>query len=174
MPKDLAVMLTLFAAGLLLLALLQRQDAFTVLREGARRGLETVVDLLPALLVLFPAISLLRTSGLPELLGGLMEPVLGRLGIPAETSLLLLLRPLSGSAALGVGSELIRQYGPDSLVGRTVSVMLGSSETTFYVVSVYFSAAGVKGSRWAVPAALCADLACFLSASWICRLLWGQ
>ena len=98
MPKDLAVMLTLFAAGLLLLALLQRQDAFTVLREGARRGLETVVDLLPALLVLFPAISLLRTSGLPELLGGLMEPVLGRLGIPAETSLLLLLRPRSCSA----------------------------------------------------------------------------
>ena len=168
------MILALCAAALLLLALLRRLDAFEALQAGARRGLETLLQLLPALLVLFPVLSLLRASGLPEALGERLAPVLDRLGIPSQTVLLLLLRPLSGSAALGLGAELIGQYGPDSLVGRTAAVMLGSSETTFYVISVYLSAAGVKGSRWAVPAALCADLACYLSAAWICRILWGR
>ena len=95
------------------------------------------------------------------------------LGIPVETSLLMLLRPVSGSTALSVSAELIARYGADSLVGRTAAVMIGSSETTLYVVAVYFTAAGVKDSRWAIPAALCADLACFLSSAWICRILWG-
>ena len=85
----------------------------------------------------------------------------------------MLLRPISGSAALSVSAELIARYGADSLVGRTAAVMIGSSETTRYVVAVYFTAAGVKDSRWAIPAALCADLACFLSSAWICRILWG-
>ena len=80
---------------------------------------------------------------------------------------------LIGSGALAAAEELLRQYGPDSLIGRTAAVMLGSSETTLYVAAVYFSAAGVKDSRWAIPAALCADLACYLSAAWICRRLWG-
>ena len=77
------------------------------------------------------------------------------------------------SAALAAASELIGRFGPDSLIGRTAAVMIGSSETTLYVTAVYFTAAGVKNSRWAVPAALCADLACFLSSAWVCRLLWG-
>ena len=168
------MILALLMSALLLLGLARRLDAFEILLAGAKRGLQTLFQLLPALLILFPAIALLRASGIPEALSSVLEPVFSRLGIPSETGLLLLLRPLSGSAALGLGSELIGQYGPDSLIGRTAAVMLGSSETTFYVISVYFSAAGVKGSRWAIPAALCADLACFLSAAWICRLLWGQ
>ena len=126
-----------------------------------------------ALIVLFPAISILRASGLPELLCRLLSPVFGLLGIPEETALLLLLRPMSGSGALAAAAELIGQYGADSLIGRTAAVMIGSSETTFYVIAVYFAAAGVKNSRWAVPAALCADLACFISSAWVCRLLWG-
>ena len=80
---------------------------------------------------------------------------------------------MSGSGALAAAAELIGQYGADSLIGRTAAVMIGSSETTFYVIAVYFAAAGVKNSRWAVPAALCADLACFISSAWVCRLLWG-
>ena len=157
----------------LLAASLRGIDVYDALAVGARKGLKTAVDILPALLVLFPAIYLLRASGLPELLSGFLSPVLLRLGVPPETTLLMLLRPLSGSAALSAASETIRQYGPDSLVGRTAAVMMGSSETTLYVVAVYFSAAGVKNSRWAIPAALCADLACFLSSAWACRLLWG-
>ena len=101
-----------------------------------------------------------------------MGPLLTAVGIPAETIGLLLVRPVSGSAALGVGAELIETYGPDSLVGRTAAVMLGSTETTFYTIAVYFGAAKVGKTRYAVPAALCADIAGFLAASWAVRLLF--
>ena len=165
--------LALLLGSLLLACLLRGRDGFSAMREGAQKGLRTCLEILPALLVLFPAVSLLRTSGAAELISGLLRPGLELLGIPVDTGLLLLLRPVSGSAAMAVASELISSCGPDSLTGRSAAVMLGSSETTFYVLSVYFSAAGVRGSRWAIPAALCADLACFLSSAWICRLFWG-
>lgn len=155
------------------LALYKGVDIFAAMTDGAKKGLRVMADILPALLVLFPAIYLLRASGILELLERLLAPVFRALGIPAETSLLMLLRPISGSAALSVSAELIARYGADSLVGRTAAVMIGSSETTLYVVAVYFTSAGVKDSRWAIPAALCADLACFLSSAWICRILWG-
>jgi spore maturation protein B len=124
------------------------------------------------MIALLTAVSMLRSSGALELAEGLLSPVLNRLGIPPETVALLLVRPISGSAALGVGAELISTYGPDSTVGRTAAVMLGSTETTFYTIAVYFGAAGVRKTRYAVPAALCADLAGFLSASWAVRLLY--
>lgn len=148
-------------------------DLYSAMTEGAKKGLRVALDILPALLVLFPVIYLLRASRLPELLAGLLRPVLGLLGIPEETVLLMLLRPLSGSGALSAAAELIESAGADSLLGRTAAVMTGSSETTFYVIAVYLSAAGVKESRWAIPAALIADLVCFMSSAWICRVLWG-
>ncbi len=148
-------------------------DLYSAMIEGAKKGLRVTAEILPALLVLFPVIYLLRAVRLPEMLAALLRPVLGVLGIPEETVLLLMLRPLSGSGALSAGAELMELAGADSLLGRTAAVMIGSSETTFYVVAVYFSAAGVKESRWAIPAALCADLVCFVSSAWICRLLWG-
>ncbi len=162
----------LLALGLVL-ALRRDVDGYQALTEGARKGLRVMLDIFPALLVLFPALALLRASPLLSLFERWLSPLLQRLGIPPETGLLLLLRPFSGSAALAAAAELIARCGPDSLTGRTAAVMLGSSETTFYVAAVYLSAAGVKDSRWAIPAALCADLACFLSAAWVCRLLWG-
>lgn len=148
-------------------------DLYSVMLRGAKKGLSMALELVPALCVLFPAIYLLKSSGLPELLSRLASPVFSFLGIPAETSLLMLLRPLSGSGALAVASDLIESFGPDSLIGRTAAVMIGSSETTFYVIAVYFAAAGVKKTGWAIPAALCADMVCFISSAWICRLLWG-
>ena len=156
-----------------MLALYKGVDIIAAMTDGAKKGLRVMAAILPALLVLFPAIYLLRASGILELLERLLAPVFRALGIPAETSLLMLLRPISGSAALSVSAELIARYGADSLVGRTAAVMFGSSETTLLVGAVYFTAAGVKDSRWAIPAALCADLACFLSSAWICRILWG-
>ncbi len=168
---DLAAPLLICCA--LLAAACRGVDVYDALVAGARKGLAVMGDVLPALLALFPALWLLRASGLPELLGTILGPFFRLLGIPPETSLLMLLRPVSGSAALAAASELIGRFGADSLVGRTAAVMIGSSETTLYVTAVYFTAAGVKNSRWAVPAALCADLACFLSSAWICRLLWG-
>ena len=169
----LALTAPLLLAFGLLLAALRGVDGYSALTEGARKGLRVLWDIFPALLALFPAIALLRASSLLETLETWLSPLLLRLGIPPETGLLLLLRPFSGSAALEAAAELIGRCGPDSLTGRTAAVMLGSSETTFYVAAVYLGATGVKDSRWAIPAALCADLACFLSAAWICRILWG-
>lgn len=163
----------LLLGALLLAGLVRGVDVYAALLVGARKGLRVCVQLLPPLLVLFPALYLLRASGLPEMLGAILSPLFSALGVPTETALLLLLRPLSGSGAMAAASELIARHGPDSLVGRTAAVMLGSSETTLYVAAVYFSAAGVKNSRWAIPAALFADLCCFLSSAWLCRLFWG-
>ncbi len=162
----------LLAAGLTA-ASAKGRDAYRALTEGARKGLGVVAELFPALLALFPAIALLRATPLPDQLCRALAPLLEKLGIPSETGLLLLLRPLSGSAALAEAYRLIAASGPDSLLGMTAAVMIGSSETTFYVTAVYFAAAGVRDSRWAIPAALCADLACFVSSAWICRLLWA-
>jgi len=96
-----------------------------------------------------------------------------RVGLPPELLPLILVRPISGSAALGVGAELIQTYGPDSLLGRTAAVMLGSTETTFYTIAVYFGAVGIQRTRYAIPAALCADLTGFLAAAWAVRLCLG-
>lgn len=163
----------LLIGSALLAALLRGVDVYDALLTGARKGLKTALDILPALIALFPAIYLLRASGLTDLLGMILSPLLEKLGVPPETAPLMLLRPLSGSAALSAAADIIARCGADSPAGRTAAVMLGSSETTFYVVAVYFAAAGVKNSRWAIPAALCADLACFLSAAWVCRLFYA-
>jgi len=163
----------LLLAGVGLHALLRDVDVFSALTDGAADGLRTVLRILPALVCLLPPIYMLRASGALDGLTALLTPLLTVLGIPPETSALIFLRPFSGSGALAVGSELIAQYGADSLIGRTAAVMLGSTETTFYVIAVYFGAVGIKKSRHVVPAALCADLAGFLAAAWSVRLLWG-
>ena len=116
---------------------------------------------------------MLRASGALDALITLLEPLLSLLGIPPETGTLMLLRPISGSGALAVAGDLIAEHGADSIVGRTAAVMLGSTETTFYVIAVYFAAAGVKKTRYAVPAALCADLTGFIVSSWCVSRLWG-
>lgn len=148
-------------------------ELFPALTRGALKGLETVRDMLPALVVLFPAVYMLRASGVLEAFASLISPLVSLLGIPPETVPLALIRPISGGAATAAASELIKSCGADSLAGRTAAVMLGSSETTFYVIAVYFSAAKIKNSRWAIPAALCADFAVFLSSAIVCRLMWG-
>ena len=168
-----SIAVPLLISGLCLYGLLRGVDVYGALCDGARRGLSVLADILPALVCLFPVLWLFRESVLSRLFASYMGPVFERMGIPGETALLMLLRPLSGSAALSEAAALIAWYGPESLVGRTAAVMIGSSETSFYVIAVYFSAAGIKNSRWAVPAALAADMSCFLVSGWICRLLWG-
>jgi len=116
---------------------------------------------------------MLRASGAMDLLGSLLAPALSRLGIPPETVGLLFVRPVSGSGALAIGSELMAAYGPDSYIGRTAAVMLGSTETTFYTIAVYFGSAGIHKTRYAIPAALLADLAGFMSAAFAVRLLFA-
>ena len=151
----------------------RRVDLWGTLVEGAGEGLRVTARIAPALVGLLTAVYMLRASGALELLGRALSPVLTRLGIPPETVPLLLVRPVSGSAALGVGADIIRACGPDSTVGRIAAVMLGSTETTFYTVAVYFGAAKVTHTRYAVPAALCGDAAGFLMAGVAVRLFFG-
>ena len=153
-------------------ALRKRENAYDVLTDGAREGFRMLLTIGPSLVVLLSAVGMLRESGTMEALSRLLSPALEFLGIPAETVLLLLVRPISGSAALAIGAELIAAHGPDSLIGRTAAVMLGSTETTFYTISVYFGSWGITKTRYAVPAALIADFVGFLAASWTVRLFF--
>ena len=153
-------------------ALRKKENAYDVLTNGAREGFRMLRPIGPSLVVLLSAVGMLRESGALEALSRLLSPALEFLGIPAETVLLLLVRPISGSAALAIGAELIAAHGPDSLIGRTAAVMLGSTETTFYTISVYFGSWGITKTRYAVPAALIADFVGFLAASWTVRLFY--
>ena len=155
-----------------IIALRKKESAYDLLVEGAADGLKLLKSIVPTLVILMTGISMLRASGAFDLLGQVLTPFFSLLGIPPETAVLVLIRPISGSAALAVGAELMAQYGVDSQIGRTVAVMLGSTETTFYTISVYCGAAGIKKTRYAIPAALIADLVGFLTASWTTKLLF--
>jgi spore maturation protein B len=154
-------------------ALGKRVNVYEGLICGAGEGVKTLARIAPALIALLTAVYMLRSSGAMELAADALSPVLKRLGIPAETVGLMLVRPVSGSGALGVGAELMETYGPDSYIGRVAAVMLGSTETTFYAIAAYFGAARVSGTRYVVPAALCADLVGFCAAAWAVRLFFG-
>ena len=154
------------------IALRKRENAYDLLLSGAAEGLQLLISLLPSLIGLMTAVTMLRTSGAVTIFSNILAPVFDFLGIPPETAILVLIRPISGSAALAVGAELMTQYGVDSLIGRTAAIMLGSTETTFYTISVYFGAAGIKKTRYTIPAALIADLTGFLVASLTARSLF--
>lgn len=150
----------------------KRIDIYDCLVTGAKKGLNVMARIFPALVVLLPAVYMFRASGAADALAELFSPVFSFLGIPSETASLVFLRPISGSGATAVAGELMASYGADSLIGRTVAIMLGSTETTFYVIAVYFGAVGVKKARYAVPAALVADLVGFMAASFAARLFF--
>ena len=153
-------------------ALRKKENAYDLMLQGAADGLKLLANILPALIVLLTAVHMLRASGAMELLSGFLAPVFSFFGIPPETAMLVLVRPISGSAALAVGADLMREYGVDSTIGRTVAVMLGSTETTFYTISVYFGAAGIKKTRYTIPAALFADFVGFFMASLTVRIFF--
>lgn len=162
----------LILLGVSLAALRKQENSYEILLSGAADGLRLLVTILPALILLLTAVTMFRASGGAELLGKALSPVFSLFGIPPECAMLVLVRPISGSAALAVGSELMARYGVNSQIGRTAAVMLGSTETTFYTLSVYFGAAGIKRTRYTLPAALFADFIGFFTASWTVRLLF--
>ena len=163
--------LPLIIAAVLVYALIRGTDVFAEFTQGVKEGLRTVLDIFPALFCLVMAVSAFRASGGAQLLSELLSPVFSAAGMPAECAPLVLLRPFSGSGALAVFDDILRSAGPDSEAGRIASVVLGSSETTFYTLSVYFSAAGIKKTRYALPAALCGDIAGFLASAAAVHLL---
>ena len=164
----------LLLLGACVVALKKKENTYGLLLEGAENGMKLLISLVPTLILLLTAVTMLRSSGAVDAIGSLCAPVFKFFGIPPETAILVLIRPISGSAALAVGTELMAHYGVDSLIGRTAAVMLGSTETTFYTISVYFGAAGIKKTRYAVPAALIADFTGFLVASLTARLFYSS
>ncbi len=166
---DYIVPILLLAASLF--ALRKQENSYDLLLSGAADGLKLLITLVPTLVLLLTAVTMLRASGAMEVISRFLAPVFRYVGIPPETAMLVLIRPISGSAALAVGAELMAAYGVDSLIGRTAAVMLGSTETTFYTISIYFGAAGIKKTRHTLPAALFADFVGFFMASLTARFL---
>ncbi len=159
--------------GISLLALHRRENGYDIMLQGAAEGLSLIKSILPVLILLLTAVHMLRASGAVEAFSRMAAPLFSLFGIPPETAMLVFIRPISGSAALAVGAELMAQYGVDSQIGRTAAVMLGSTETTFYTISVYFGAAGIRRTRYTVPAALIADFTGFFVAAFTTRLFYG-
>lgn len=147
-----------------LCAAIRGKDSIGSLASGAAEGLRTMAKLLPLLCALLCAVYMLRASGLLDALAQALSPLLGALEIPPELAPIILLRPFSGSGALAAGSELMLKYGPDSQIGRTVAVMLASSETTLYTAAIYLGAAKVKKTRYALVAAFAAEIAAFAAS----------
>jgi len=168
-----AYLIPLLLSFTALLALKRKVNVYETLTEGAQEGLTILLRILPSLVGLMTAVYMLRASGALDLIGEILAPFLERIGIPQEIAPLLFIRPVSGSAALAIGSELMAEHGPDSYIGRAAAVLLGSSETTFYTVAVYFGSANIHRTRYAIPAALIADLTCFVAAAFAVRLFFG-
>jgi spore maturation protein B len=164
----------LLVAGIPAWALIRKVKVYPVFVEGAKEGFQVAVRIIPALVAVVVALGMLRASGAMDGLAALLAPLTERLGIPASVLPLVVVRPLSGGAALGVVADVLRSDGPDSYAGRLASVMAGSTETTFYVLAVYFGAVGISRYRQALPAALLADLAGFAASVAAVRWLFGS
>ncbi len=159
-------------AGVGLYALYNGVDVFPTFLAGAKKGLATAVSILPTLVGLLAAVYMLRASGCIDIAGKLLSPYMALLGIPEECTALVLLKPVSGGGGLALGSEIIRLSGVDSYPGRVAAVMLGASETSLYTISLYCGHLGMKGTRYAVPAALAGDLVAFAAAAFFVRLFF--
>ena len=153
-----------------LYALYKGVDVFPTFLRGAKSGLKTAVELLPTMVGMLTVVYMLRASGAIDLAAAALAPLLNLLGIPKECTALTLLKPISGGGGLALGSELMQRCGPDSYAGRVAAVMLGSSETSFYTISVYSGHLGLNRLRYAVFAALCADLTAFAVSAAMVRL----
>lgn len=162
-----AAILVIISGGIL-----RKVKVYEVFVEGAKEGFNVAIRIIPFLVAILCAIAAFRYSGAMDILTTVLSPLTKLIGMPAETVPLALIRPLSGSGALGLMSDLITAHGPDSFMGRLASTMMGSTETTFYVLAVYFGSVGIRKSRHAVAAGLMADIAGILSAVVICNILF--
>jgi spore maturation protein B len=153
--------------------IVKKVKVYEVFVEGAKDGFTTAVKIIPYLVAMLIAIGIFRASGAMDVVVSLLSPVTNVIGMPAEVLPLGLLRPLSGSGSMGLMTELMKTHGPDSFIGVLASTVFGSSETTFYILAVYFGSVGIKNTRHALPAGLIADLFGLLGAVFIVRILFG-
>ena len=160
--------LPIFIFTILFFGIVRKTDNYSCFIEGAKDGALTCFQILPALIALLSAISMMKASGLMGFLVKYLSPLASFLHIPSEILPLMLMRPVSGSGSLAIVSDLLKTYGVDSKIGLIAAVMMGSTETTFYAISVYFSAAGIKKIRYTMVAALIADITGMLVSIFVC------
>ena len=158
--------------GITLAGIIRKVKVFDTFVEGAKEGFGVAINIIPFLVGLLVAIGMFRASGAMDLLTAGLKPVMAATGFPAELFPLAILRTLTGSGSLAFTTDLIKTYGPDSMIGRMAAVMYGSSETTFYVLAVYFGAIAVRRTRHAVPAALIGDVVAAIATVAICMWLF--
>jgi spore maturation protein B len=158
--------------GIPLLGLIRGVKVYDTFIEGAKDGFQVAVRIIPFLVGILVAIGMFRASGAMDLLTNAIRPLLARTRFPAEVFPLVVLRPLSGSGSLALATDIIKRFGPDSLLGRTAASLYGSSETLFYVLAVYFGAVGVKRTRHAVPSAIVGDIVAAIVAVAVCTWLF--
>lgn len=150
---------------------IKKVKVYEVFVDGAKEGFTTALRIIPYLVAMLVAIGIFRASGALDILVRLFAPLTSWIGLPPEAFPMAIMRPLSGSASLGIMAELLKTHGPDSFIGILASTMYGSSETTFYVLAVYFGAVNIKNTRHAVPTGIIADVVGMLAAVWVVRLL---
>ena len=161
-------------AFILVFGLVKKVPLFDVFISGAKEGLTSTFSIAPSLIGLVVSVSMLKSSGALDIITSFLEPLGNLIAVPKETIPLMLLRPISGSGALALIDSIFKSCGPDSFAGRVASVMMGSTETTFYAIAIYFGAVGIKNIRHTVPAAILADLTSFILSVLTVRLLFTK
>jgi len=156
---------------ILLFGYLRNVKIYETLCIGAKDGFNTAIKIIPFMVAIFAAVGMFKASGAMEIMINLLSPLTSLVGMPAEALPMALMRPLSGSGAFGMMSSIVEK-DPNSFLSYLVSVMQGSTETTFYVLALYFGSVSIKNSRHALPAALCADFAGIMAAVAFCHLFW--
>jgi spore maturation protein B len=165
--------LPLILVGFPLYGLWKRVPVYEHFVEGAKEGFHVAVRIIPYLVAILFAIGMFRASGAMDFLVAALQPVLGLIGMPGEVLPMAILRPLTGSGSAALVVDMMNEYGEDSILVKMAAVMYGSSETTFYVIAVYFGAVNIKRTRHAVAAGLTSDVAATIIAVWTVRLLFG-
>lgn len=153
-------------------ALFKDIKAYDAFIEGAREGIGTIVKIIPSLVGMITAIGVFRSSGALDIVMAALAPLAQLLGIPGEVMPLVLLRPVSGSASLALVSDIIGTYGPDSFIGRVASTMMGSTETIFYTITIYYGSIGIKNIRYTLAAALVADGVSVMASAFVCAYVF--
>ena len=167
-----ALFVPLFIAGVVVFGLTKRVPVYEAFIRGAKQGFSTVVRILPFVVGFVFAIQIFNASGSFEYIAAALSPILKPVGIPPEILPLALMRPFSGSASIGMLTALFQRFGPDTLIGRSASTMLGSSETLFYTTTLYFGSVGIKKTRYTIPASLIADVFGLFFSVLLCRVFF--
>lgn len=154
-------------------AVLKKVKAYDLFVDGAKEGIETIFRIMPSLVGLLVAVGVFKASGALDILIFLLRPLIDILGMPPQVAPLALLRPISGSASFAFVTEIIKAFGPDTYEGRVAATMMGSTETIFYTLAVYYGAVGIKNIRYTLVAALMADAISVIASLWACRFIFG-